>query len=92
MEQPEGFIRVRFAVISDDGHRLPAEISCLVCRVCQAMILQNDYGDFVKDHRLWHKHLDELFKAHDAAATEPSLDTQADWEKMDPIQVGKRRR
>ncbi len=55
METPEGFRRVSFSVISDDGHRLPAQISCLVCRECQAMVLQNDFGDFAIPHRQWHE-------------------------------------
>lgn len=99
METPEGFRRVTFAVISEDGHRLPAQISCLVCRECQAMVLQNDYNDYAEGHRLWHEKSNEAAKKlsdiYDAAAISGSkdyLDAQADWEKTDSIQGTKRRR
>jgi hypothetical protein len=80
METPEGFKRVSFAVISDNGHRLPAQISCLVCNECQAIVLQNDLQDYIDAHRFWHGRLDELFKRFDEPETELTL-VEGEWEE-----------
>lgn len=100
-QAPEGFRRVTFSVTSDDGHSLPAQVSCLVCNMCQAMLLQNELDDFVYGHRMWHQHIDELFKAHDKlklideaaleSGTKTYLDAQAEWEKTDTLKSTKRR-
>lgn len=62
MNQPEGFIRVQLDVTTAAG---TGTVSCLVCQMCQAMILQNTPQDFVEGHRLWHQHLYQLFKDFD---------------------------
>lgn len=53
MGVPKGFRKVTFDLQSPDGtekHR----VSCLVCDICQAMILQNVPQDFAVKHREWH--------------------------------------
>ena len=90
MDAPEGFRWVKFVVVSDEDDRLPAEISCLVCRVCQAMVLQNDFNDYADAHRLWHEKLGVLFKDHAKRTSEPELDTPADWVKMDTMKGSKK--
>lgn len=64
MNPPEGFTRVEFD-LTRTGDPEPRKVTCLVCNVCQAIILQNQVQDYVEAHRLWHQHLSELFKAYD---------------------------
>ena len=101
MDHPEGFIEVVFEAFKGDEQ---VTANALICYECQAVILRGGilkgYGPSYADKHLeWHKKVNEAAKKlsdiYDAAAISGSkdyLDAQADWEKMDPIQVGKRRR
>lgn len=80
METPDGFRRVSFVVISDEDDRLPAEISCLVCNECQAMILQNVFNDYAEGHRLWHEKINRHI---DGVDTEIYLNTNGEWEERE---------
>jgi len=104
---PDGYRRVTFAVIAEDGDQRPAVVSCLMCSECQALTLQNNFDDYVEAHSLWHKRMGRISDILDKAEkvfemlepfvltlpveTEESLDTPADWEKMDTIIPPKRR-
>lgn len=61
MGVPKGFRKVAFDLQSPDG-KDKYRVSCLVCDICQAMILQNVPQDFAVKHREWHEKLDELTK------------------------------
>jgi len=78
----EGYRRVTFAVISEDGRQLPAVVSCLMCSECQALILQNNFDDYVEAHRLWHEKLNRHI---DGVETELFLNTNGEWEEREKL-------
>lgn len=53
MSAPKGFRKVTFDLQSPDG-KDKYRVSCLVCDICQAMVLQNVPQDFAAKHRDWH--------------------------------------
>ena len=57
MGVPKGFRTVTFDLQSPDGKN-HWRVSCLVCDICQAMILQNVPQDFAYKHTKWHENLD----------------------------------
>ena len=52
---PKGFRRVEFQLTNNTQDEY--KIACLVCDECQAMVLQNDFGEFASKHRKWHEKL-----------------------------------
>lgn len=58
MGVPKGFRKVTFDLQSPDQTE-HYRVSCLVCDICQAMVLQNVPQDFAVKHKEWHKKLDD---------------------------------